>query len=82
MAKRKKKQIFLKKHVLVPEHSKLSEKDKKKLLEKYNITPQNLPKILSTDAAIHSLKVNPGDIIKIIRNSPTAGRSVFYRCVI
>ena len=66
----------------MPEHSKLSEKDKKELLRKYNISLQNLPKILSSDAAIKSLSVKPGDVIKIIRSSETAGTSIFYRCVI
>ena len=66
----------------MPEHSKLNDKDKKKLLEKYNITLQNLPKILNTDAALQTLKVKPGDVIKIIRKSSTAGTSIFYRCVI
>ena len=66
----------------MPEHSKLSEKEKQKILEKYKITLQNLPKILSSDAALQTLKVKPGDVIKIIRKSPTAGTCVFYRCVI
>tara|TARA_Y100000296_G_C4982644_1_gene161388 strand:+ start:33 stop:305 length:273 start_codon:yes stop_codon:yes gene_type:complete len=83
MAKRKKKiKVVIKKHFLLPEHIKISEKEKKELLEKYNITLQNLPKILTTDAALQTLKVKPGDVIKIIRNSPTAGTSLFYRCVI
>ncbi len=82
MAKRKKPKLVIKKHVLMPEHSKLSEKEKQKILEKYKITLQNLPKILSSDAALQTLKVKPGDVIKIIRKSPTAGTCVFYRCVI
>ena len=69
-------------HNLVPQHLKLSEKEKKELLEKYNITLQELPKILKDDPAIASLNVKPGDIVKIVRKSPTAGQAVFYRGVI
>ena len=69
-------------HSLVPKHSKLSDKEKKDLLEKYNITIKELPRIFKKDAAIKDLSVKSGDIIKIVRKSPTAGESVFYRCVI
>ena len=67
---------------LVPKHEKLTEKDKKDLLEKYGITLKELPKILSTDAAIQGLKLKEGDIVKITRPSPTIGEAVFYRSVI
>jgi DNA-directed RNA polymerase subunit H len=40
-----------------------------------------LPKILKTDAAIRELDAKPGDVIKVVRVSPTAGESVFYRVV-
>ncbi|MBI2147394.1 DNA-directed RNA polymerase subunit H [Candidatus Woesearchaeota archaeon] len=69
-------------HILVPLHSKLGEKDKKELLKKYHITIRELPKIFATDAAISSLDVKQGDIIKITRKSPTAGETVFYRGVL
>ena len=70
------------KHALIPKHSKLSEKDKKKLFEEYNVGYKELPKILKTDPAIAHLDVKSGDIIKIERNSQTAGKSIFYRGVI
>ncbi len=69
-------------HTLVPKHSKLSDKDKEALLSKYEITIQELPKILKKDPAIKELQVKSGDVIKITRNSPTAGESLFYRAVI
>jgi DNA-directed RNA polymerase subunit H len=69
------------KHVLVPKHSKLSEKDAKELFEKYSIDLQNLPRIYKNDPAIVHLDVNEGDVVKIVRKSPTAGESVFYRRV-
>jgi DNA-directed RNA polymerase subunit H len=67
---------------LVPKHSKLSEKDKKALLDKYKISVYDLPLIKKDDAAISDLDVKAGDVVKITRESPTAGESIFYRCVI
>jgi DNA-directed RNA polymerase subunit H len=69
-------------HILVPKHSKLSEKDKKTLLEKYHVNPKDLPKILVKDPAIANLGLKSGDIVKVERDSPTAGKSVFYRLAI
>ena len=77
-----KKKVKIDKHFLIPKHSKLSEREKQKLLETYNISLKELPKIPKTDAAIVSLNVKPGDIIKIIRKSPTAKEAVFYRVVV
>ncbi|MFO8016813.1 MAG: DNA-directed RNA polymerase subunit H [Candidatus Woesearchaeota archaeon] len=79
MAKAK---IDISKHILIPKHSKLSEKDKKELLEKYNISIKELPKISKDDPVISDMGVAPGDVIKISRKSPTAGETVFYRGVI
>ncbi len=69
------------KHILTPKHHKLGEKEKAQLLEKYHVTSKELPKILKTDSAIKELDAKLGDIIKIIRKSPTAGESSFYRVV-
>jgi len=77
-----KKKLDIKKHILVPKHSKLNEKEKKELLKKYHISLKELPKILKSDPAIKMLNIKPGDIIKITRKSPTAGEAIFYRAVI
>ena len=69
------------KHLLVPKHSKLSEKEGKELFEKYAIELQNLPRIFKNDPSIQNLDVKEGDIVKITRKSPTAGESMFYRRV-
>ncbi|MCP3685668.1 MAG: DNA-directed RNA polymerase subunit H [bacterium] len=75
------KKIDVKKHILVPKHTKLSEKDKQELFKKYNITAEQLPKILKNDAAIAGMGLKPGDVIKVVRESPTAGESIFYRVI-
>ena len=76
------KNTDIRKHMLVPEHSKLTKKEIQELLEKYNLSLNELPKILSTDPAIERFNVKLGDVIKIIRDSPTAGKSIYYRVVI
>ncbi len=70
------------KHELVPEHVVLKEEEKKELLAKLSILPQQLPKILLSDPVIKVLEAKEGDVIKINRNSPTAGTSVYYRIVV
>ena len=67
------------KHLLVPKHVKVSEKEKKELLELYGLELRSLPRILISDPAIGSLSVKEGDIVKIVRKSMTAGEVVFYR---
>ncbi|NQV09169.1 DNA-directed RNA polymerase subunit H [Candidatus Woesearchaeota archaeon] len=74
--------IEVAKHVLVPKHVKLNEKEKKQLFEKYNITLKEIPKISIADAGIQSLKPTTGDIIKVIRKSRTCEESVYYRGII
>ena len=77
-----KKKFDVTKHQLVPKHVKVSEKEKAEILKKYNITVKELPKILLDDPALTNLEVKVDDVVKIIRNSPTAGEFVFYRCVV
>ncbi|MFQ5921158.1 MAG: DNA-directed RNA polymerase subunit H [Nitrososphaerales archaeon] len=70
------------KHVYVPQHEIVSKKEAEEVLVKYNAKHSNLPFIFSTDPAIRELGANPGDIIKITRKSPTAGKSIYYRYVV
>ncbi|MCA9478013.1 MAG: DNA-directed RNA polymerase subunit H [Nanoarchaeota archaeon] len=68
-------------HILIPLHEKISEKEKKELLERYNVTVRELPKISPNDPALAGMEVKQNDVIKITRNSPTAGKTYFYRGV-
>jgi DNA-directed RNA polymerase subunit H (RpoH/RPB5) len=76
------KQLDITKHELVPKHEILNENEKKELLQKYGITLRQLPRILITDAMVKILNAKIGDVIKITRNSPTAGETVYYRVVV
>ena len=69
-------------HILVPKHILLTPEETINLLKKYNITPNQLPKISSKDPAIKLLNAKKGDVIKILRKSETAGISEFYRIIV
>ena len=78
----KKNQILVPDHVYVPKHEIISKKEAEEVLKKYNCKPTELPLIFVTDPAILGLGVKPGDMIKISRKSPTAGKSLYYRYVV
>ena len=80
MSEKKKFDIFG--HDLVPLHVLLSQEEVKTVLEKYRIKPHQLPFIKASDPAAKTIKAQPGDIIKIIRKSRTAGEAIAYRYVI
>ena len=83
MAKEIEKQQFdIMNHDLVPLHIIVSDDEKKELFDKYNITPDQLPKILDSDPVSISIGAKPGQIVKIIRKSHTAKEAVAYRFVI
>lgn len=69
------------KHVLVPKHEKLSDKERDEVLKHYNSSIDDFPRILKRDAALQGLNVKQGDLIRISRKSLTAGETVFYRVV-
>lgn len=74
--------IDILKHELVPEHIILSEEEKEELLKRYNISLHQLPKILVNDPVVKAIGAKEGDVIKIIRKSPVAGKAVYYRVVV
>ena len=69
-------------HALVPMHEILGEKEKEQLLAQYKIHPYQMPQIKSTDPAVKAIGAKPGDILRIIRKSSTAGEHIAYRYVV
>lgn len=69
-------------HELVPDHILLTEEETREVLKKYGITSGQLPKIKASDVVAKQIGAKPGDVIKIIRKSLTAGKAVAYRLVI
>lgn len=69
-------------HRAVPEHEKLDEDEIEDLLDRFEVEKDDLPKIERTDAALKQMDPEVGDVIKITRDSPTAGKTTYYREVI
>ncbi len=63
-------------HELVPDEEVPS------ILDQYSIVKEQLPKIKSTDPAVMVTGAQPGQLVRITRDSPTAGKHVAYRLVV
>jgi len=69
-------------HKLVPKHEILTQKEKEQVLSEYRVQPYQLPQIKSSDPAVKVIDAKPGDILRVIRKSPTAGIHIAYRYVV
>jgi DNA-directed RNA polymerase subunit H len=69
-------------HVMVPDHSIMDEEEIRNLLSNYHLTLEQLPKIYHDDPAVKAIKAKAGDVIRIVRESQTAGRAESFRLVI
>jgi DNA-directed RNA polymerase subunit H len=69
-------------HKLVPKHEILSEEERQQLLAQYRVKAYQLPQIVSSDPAVKAIGALPGDVLRIIRKSPTAGEHIAFRYVI
>jgi DNA-directed RNA polymerase subunit H len=72
----------VKDHESVPEHILLSPEECEEVLKRYDIEAPQLPKIHVNDPAAKEIGAKVGDIIRVVRRSPTAKQSIFYRLVI
>jgi len=66
-------------HALQPKHTKLKSEEVKKLLEKYNISAPQLPKIKSTDPAVPD-GCQKGDLLKLDRKEEDKVNT-YYRVI-
>lgn len=67
-------------HALQPKHTKLKAEEVKKILDKYNISLSQLPKIRTTDPALPE-NCSVGDVIKIERKDEDKAK-IFFRVVV
>jgi len=70
------------KHELVPKHEVLSPEEALIALKELGVEPDKLPWIRASDPVARAIKARPGDIVRIIRKSPTAGETIAYRYVV
>lgn len=69
-------------HDFVSKHELLTSDEREQILDQYKMQPYQLPRIRASDPAVIAVGGNPGDIVKVIRNSATAGKYVAYRYVV
>jgi len=69
-------------HELVPKHEVVPVEEAAEILRKLGVKPEQLPWIRSSDPVARAIGAKPGDIVKIVRRSPTAGEIVVYRYVV
>jgi len=69
-------------HVFVPKHEIVGAGEREKLLKEYRVQPYQLPRLKASDPAAKAIDAKPGDIVRIIRDSQTAGKYTSYRYVV
>ena len=67
-------------HILQPKHTKLKPEEVKILLEKYNVSLSQLPKIRASDSVVPE-GCKQGDVLKIERKEADKTHS-FFRVVV
>ncbi|MDD2473814.1 MULTISPECIES: DNA-directed RNA polymerase subunit H [unclassified Methanoculleus] len=70
------------KHEMVPDHQIMGEAEVSDLLATYHISLEQLPKIYHDDPAVKAIGADVGNVIRITRESRTAGRAEAYRLVV
>jgi DNA-directed RNA polymerase I, II, and III subunit RPABC1 len=71
--------VDITKHYLVPEHKVLTEEEKQAMLKRCKVKDTQLPRMLPDDPISRYFALRPGQVVKIFRKSPNAGRYVTYR---
>jgi len=67
---------------MVPKHEVVPQDKASEVLTAFQATNERMPQITAVDPMVEEIGGKRGDIVKITRHSPTAGRSVYYRVVV
>lgn len=74
--------IDLLSHVCSPQYEILSPAETEIFLKSYNVTKNQMKKMLDSDAASQYLYVKRGQIVRIIRSSELTGEAIDYRIIV
>lgn len=69
-------------HELVPSHSVADDEEVQLVLEHYGIKKSQLPRIHRDDPAVKVLGAKTGQVIRVERESDTAGSAYYYRIIV
>lgn len=69
-------------HEMVPDHIVLDEEEVEELTDRYDIKKTDLPKIERLDEAVKQIDAEPGDVVKVVRESWTTDEAIAYRLVV
>ena len=68
-------------HMLVPKHEIMTEEEISDEFSAVDYDFKDLPKIKSNDPVVKAIKAEAGNVLRITRESPTAGEFITYRIV-
>ena len=73
--------IDIQNHMLVPKHEIMTEEEISEEFSAVDYDFKELPKIKSNDPVVKAINAEPGNVLRITRESQTAGVFVTYRIV-
>ncbi len=76
------KKFDVREHKLVPKHERVPLPEATEILKELGLDPTQLPQIRASDPVVKAIGAKPGELVRIIRESETAGKTVVYRIVV
>ena len=73
--------IDIQDHLLVPKHEIMTEEEISEEFSDVDYDFKDLPKIKANDPVVEAIGAEPGNVLRITRESQTAGAFVTYRIV-
>ncbi|MFH0714356.1 MAG: DNA-directed RNA polymerase subunit H [Candidatus Diapherotrites archaeon] len=72
----------LQEHYLVPKHEIVPAEKVADVLQQFGATLEKFPQLSRMDPIIEEIGAKRGDLIKLTRESRTAGTTIYYRVVV